>query len=78
MTEKQDLSSEEIMNTIRLFTPANRHRKLAILVMMSHGDKHGNILCADGSVCEVQDAIHVFSQDEEQEKVCAGSPASLF
>ena len=59
VTERYDLTSDEIINEVDSFSQSAGHRQMVALVIQAHGDTRGNILGVDNSPCSVQKIVDV-------------------
>ena len=59
VTERYDLTSDEIISEVETFTQSAGHGQMVALVIQAHGDTQGNILGVDSSLCSVQKIVDV-------------------
>lgn len=75
VTERCDISAEEMIKDLKTFSHDTKDAELAILIIMSHGDANGDIVCHENSVCKVHHILEAFSEEKENSRV---SSANLF
>ena len=57
VTERYDLTSDEIISEVDSFSQSAGHGQMVALVIQAHGDTRGNILGVDNSPCSVQKIV---------------------